>query len=270
MNAVKKLKLKNDERKFICVGLDTDLEKIPQVLRSLENPILEFNKKIIEATSEYAAAYKINFAFYEKLGPQGFDILLQTKEFIPEDILTIADAKRGDIGNTSKYYADSVFKYFGFDAITVNPYMGEDSVKPFLEFEDKLIFILALTSNPGAFDFEKLRLKDGSYLFQKVIEKVNNWNTENNCGIVFGATKLQELLENINLFGNLPVLLPGVGAQGGSLEEVMKIFINNKKLNLLINISRGIIYKDSSADFALTAKGEIQSFNEKINKLLLK
>ena len=270
MKAVQKLKLKNDQSKFICVGLDTDLEKIPHHLHSLENPILEFNKKIIEATSEYAAAYKINFAFYEKLGPKGFDILLQTKEIIPNDILKIADAKRGDIGNTSKYYADSVFKYFGFDAITVNPYMGEDSVKPFLEFEDKLIFILALTSNPGAYDFEKLQLKDGSYLFQKVIEKVKNWNTENNCGIVFGATKLQELLENINSFGNLPVLLPGVGAQGGSLEEVMKIFINNKKLNLLINISRGIIYKDSSADFALTAKGEIQSFNEKINKLLLK
>src|SRR4030067_2250090 len=241
MNAVNKLKLKNDEGKFICVGLDTDLEKIPLHLKYSENPILEFNKKIIEATSEYAAAYKINFAFYEKLGSKGFDILFQTKEFIPKDILTIADAKRGDIGNTSKYYADSVFNYFRFDSITVNPYMGEDSVKPFLDYENKLIFILALTSNPGADDFEKLQLKNGSYLFQRVIEKVNSWNIKSNCAIVFGATKLQELQENIYAFGNLPVLLPGVGAQGGSIEEVMKLFIRNKKLDLLINISRGII-----------------------------
>jgi len=267
MNAVKKLKLKNDEGKFICVGLDTDLEKIPQHLKSSENPILEFNKKIIEATSEYAAAYKINFAFYEKLGSKGFDILLQTKEIIPKDILTIADAKRGDIGNTSKYYADSIFNYFGFDSITVNPYMGEDSVKPFLEYEEKLIFILALTSNPGADDFEKLQLKDGSYLFQKVIEKVDIWNNKNNCGIVFGATKLKELEENFTSFGNLPVLLPGVGAQGGSLEEVMKLFKKNKKLNLLINISRGIIYKDNTTNFATAAKEEILSLNEIVNKL---
>jgi len=268
MNAVKKLKLKNDERKFICVGLDTDLEKIPHHLKSSENPILEFNKRIINATSDFAAAYKINFAFYEKLGSKGFDILLQTKEIIPDDILVIADAKRGDIGNTSKYYADSVFNYFGFDSITVNPYMGEDSVKPFLDYEDKLIFILALTSNPSADDFEKLQLKDGSYLFQKVIEKVSRWNKESNCGIVFGATKLQELQENINSFNNLPVLLPGVGSQGGSLEEVMRLFIKNKKLNLLINISRGIIYKDNTDNFALAAKEEIISLNEKVNKLL--
>jgi orotidine-5'-phosphate decarboxylase len=270
MTASEKLKKKNDESKFICVGLDTDLEKVPLHLQSSKNPILEFNKKIIEATSEYTGAYKINFAFYERLGSKGFDILLQTKEFIPKDILTIADAKRGDIGNTSKYYADAVFNYFGFDSITVNPYMGEDSVKPFLEYENKLIFIFALTSNPGADDFEKLQLKDESFLFQKVIEKVKDWNDKNNCGIVFGATKLQELQENISSFGNLPVLLPGVGAQGGNLEEVMKLFIKNKKLNLLINISRGIIYKDNAANFAISAKGEIISLNEKVNKLLSK
>ena len=268
MKAVQKLKLKNDQGKFICVGLDTDLEKIPYHLHSLENPILEFNKKIIDATSEYAAAYKINFAFYEKLGSKGFDILLQTKEFIPKDILAIADAKRGDIGNTSKHYADSVFNYFRFDSITINPYMGEDSINPFLEYEDKLIFILALTSNPGAEDFEKLQLKDGSYVFQRVIAKVNTWNKKNNCGLVFGGTKLQELKENINSFGGMPVLLPGVGAQGGSLEDVMDLFIKYNKHNLLINISRGIIYKDSSPDFAVAAKYEIQTMNDKVNKLL--
>jgi orotidine-5'-phosphate decarboxylase len=270
MNAVEKLKSKNSERKYICVGLDTDIEKIPQHLHSLEDPIFEFNKKIIEATKDFAAGYKINFAFYERAGSKGFDTLLKTKELIPAEILTIADAKRGDIGNTSKYYAESVFKYFGFDSITVNPYMGEDSVKPFLEYEDKLIFILALTSNPGANDFEKLELKDGSYLFQKVIEKVNTWNNKSNCGIVFGATKINELQENINSFGSLPVLLPGVGAQGGSLEDVMKLFVNHKKESLLINISRGIIYKNNTTEFSASAAQEIISLNEKVKQLLSK
>jgi len=270
MNASEKLKKKNEEGKFICVGLDTDEEKIPQYLKSITNPVLEFNKNIIEATSEFAAAYKINFAFYEKLGSKGFDIITQSLKLIPKDLLVIADAKRGDIGNTSKYYAESVFNYFGFDSITINPYMGEDSVKPFLEFNDKLIFILALTSNPGADDFEKLELNDGSYLFQKVIEKVHQLNSEKNCGIVFGATKLQELQENIDSFNNLPVLLPGVGAQGGSLEEVMKLFIIKKRFDLLINISRGIIYKDNSPNFALSAKDEIIYLNSQVNKLLKK
>ena len=269
MNSFRKLKNKNDEGKFICVGLDTDIDKIPVHLKSSENPLLEFNKQIIDSTRDFAAAYKINFAFYERLGSKGFDILLQTKECIPEDILTIADAKRGDIGNTSKYYADSVFNYFGFDSITVNPYMGEDSVKPFLEFEDKLIFILALTSNPGADDFEKLQLKNGGYLFQEVIEKVKSWNSKKNCAVVFGATKLIELQENIKSFSDLPVLLPGIGAQGGNFEEVIKLFINNNKLNLLVNISRGIIYKDSSTKFAFAAREEIIAYNEAINKLLI-
>ncbi len=268
MKAIQKLKEKNDQNKFICVGLDTDLDKIPKHLHSLENPILEFNKEIIEATSEYAAAYKINFAFYERLGSKGFDIIQQTKELIPNDILVIADAKRGDIGNTSKYYADSVFNYFGFDSITVNPYMGDDSVNPFLEYQDKLIFILALTSNSGAENFEKLQLKDGSFLFQNVIRKVNEWNVKLNCGIVFGATKPHELRENINLFKDLLVLLPGVGAQGGSLEEVITVFKENSRKNLLINSSRGIIYKDTSEKFAEAARDEILSLNKKVEELL--
>lgn len=268
MIASEKLKSKNNEGKFICVGLDTDLEKIPQHLKSSENPILEFNKDIIEATSEYAAAYKINFAFYEKYGAKGFDILLKTKELIPRDILTIADAKRGDIGNTSKSYAESVFDYFGFDSITVNPYMGENSVKPFLDYKDKLIFILALTSNNSADDFEKLRLIDGSFLFQKVIDKVKTWNKNNNCGIVFGATKLSELQDNIDSFNDLAVLLPGVGAQGGSLEEVVKIFLKKGKGNFIINISRGIIYKDNTSGFNEKAKEEMISLNNKIKELI--
>lgn len=268
MKALQKLQNKQKENKFICIGLDTDLEKIPPHLKQTKSPVLEFNMSIIESTSEYAAAYKINFAFYEKLGSKGFDILKKTVEVIPKDILIIGDAKRGDIGNTSKYYAESVFEYFGFDSVTVNPYMGMDSLKPFLEYDDKLIFVLALTSNPGSDDFEKLRLVEGGYIFQKVIGDVKRWNKKNNCGIVFGATNLKELQENISAFGNLPVLLPGVGAQGGSLVEVMKTFIQYGKLNLLINISRGIIYKDNSLDFAATGKEEIIRLNREISGLL--
>jgi len=270
MNAFLKLQNKNKDDKFICIGLDTDPQKFPVHFKKDKDSILSFNKSIIEATSEFAAAYKINFAFYEKFGSEGLNILKQTVQIIPDDILKIGDAKRGDIGNTSKYYAESLFDHFGFDSITINPYMGEDSVKPFLEYSDKMIFILALTSNPGANDFEKLQLKDGKYIFQKVIEKVKMWNQNNNCGIVFGATNLKELEENIADFNNLAVLLPGVGAQGGNLEEVMNLFIQQKKSNLLVNVSRGIIYKDNTTRFAEAASEEIIQLNKTVKRLLSK
>jgi orotidine-5'-phosphate decarboxylase len=269
INASLKLQNKNKEDRFICVGLDPDPQKFPSHLKKDKDSILEFNKSIIEATSGLVAAYKINFAFYEKFGPAGMDILKQTVEIIPDDILKIGDAKRGDIANTSIYYAKALFNY-GFDSITVNPYMGGDSLSPYLEYSDKLIFILALTSNPGSYDFEKLQLKDGKYIFQKVIEKVKQWNEKNNCGIVFGATNLKELQENIASFDNLPVLLPGVGSQGGNFEEVINTFIQQKKLNLLVNISRGIIYKDNSVRFAEAAKEEIIQLNHTVKKLLSK
>lgn len=269
MNAFLKLQNKNKENKFICVGLDSDPQKFPVHLKKDKDSILEFNKAIIEATSGLVAAYKINFAFYEKFGSDGMDILKQTVEIIPDDILKIGDAKRGDIGNTSIYYAEALFNY-GFDSITINPYMGGDSLQPYLEYSDKLIFILALTSNPGSHDFEKLQLKDGKYVFQKVIEKVKLWNQNNNCGIVFGATNLKELQENIVDFGDLPVLLPGIGAQGGNFGEVISTFIHYKKLNLLVNVSRGIIYKDNSTRFAEAAKEEIIQLNSKVKKVLSK
>ncbi|HEY6907355.1 MAG TPA: orotidine-5'-phosphate decarboxylase, partial [Ignavibacteriaceae bacterium] len=158
MKAINKLNSKNSEGRFICVGLDTDIQKLPPHLRNSNDPVYEFNRLIIEKTARNAAAYKLNFAFYEHSGPHGFVLLKRTIDLIPDDILIIGDAKRGDIGNTSKMYADSIFNYFGCDASTVNPYMGEDSVMPFLQFEDKLNFVLALTSNPGAENFEKLRL----------------------------------------------------------------------------------------------------------------
>lgn len=267
MTALDKLLAKNNDGKFICIGLDTDINKIPAHLKSADNPVLEFNKAIVERTSGTAAAFKINFAFYENSGDKGYNTLKETIRFIPEDILIIGDAKRGDIGNTAKMYADSVFNFFGCDASTINPYMGEDSVLPFLEKKDKLNFILALTSNAGADDFEKLKLKNGKYLFQEVIEKVKSWNKNKNCGIVFGATKTEELKNNINSFGDLPVLLPGIGAQGGNLEEVISIFKKSYKNKFLINISRGIIYKSSGKDFAAEAEKEVLRYNELIKSI---
>ncbi len=267
MTALEKLQLKNNQKKFICVGLDTDIEKIPGHLKSHINPILDFNTEIINATKEFAAAYKFNFAFYEKDGTHGFQTLLDSIKLIPEDILIIGDAKRGDIGNTSKMYAKAIYEHFKCDAITINPYMGEDSVIPFLDFPNKLNFILALTSNPGSNDFEKLSLSDGSFLYQKVIEKVNGWNSKKNCGIVFGATQDNDLKLNLDIIGSLPILLPGIGAQGGSLEHVIKILKNRNPLNFLINISRGIIYKSNGINFASAATGEILNYNEKIVEL---
>ena len=268
MKAIEKLINKNKEGKIICVGLDTDITKIPSHLKSFTNPVMEFNKTIIENTAPYAAAFKINFAFYESDGVEGLRNIEKTLSLIPDDILVIADAKRGDIGNTSSMYAKSVYEHFKCDAVTIHPYMGEDSVRPFLEYEDKLNFILALTSNSGASDFEKLKLEDGSFLFQKVISKVNSWNSKRNCGIVFGATKIAELKENINSFENLAVLLPGVGAQGGSLEEVVKTFKENNRLNLVVNVSRGILYKSTGTDFGEAAQNEIAELNKTVINLL--
>lgn len=267
MKAIEKLKSKNSEGKVICVGLDTDVNKIPALLKKTDNPVLEFNKAIIESTGPYAAAFKINFAFYESMGIEGMKNLEKTLSLIPEDIMVIADAKRGDIGNTSLMYAKSVFDYFKFDAVTVHGYMGKDSVEPFLRYDDKLVFILALTSNPSASDFEKLKTEDGSFLFQNVIRKVNEWNEKSNCGIVFGATKTQELKDNMDSFGNLAVLLPGVGAQGGSLEDVIITFKEYNRTDLLVNVSRGIIYKSANADFAEAAKEEILSLNGKVRNI---
>jgi orotidine-5'-phosphate decarboxylase len=268
MTAIEKLISANKNGKFICIGLDTDTNKIPSSLAGEKDPVFSFNRQIIEATCSYSAAYKLNFAFYEKSGAAGFEALKKTIELIPDNTLIIGDAKRGDIGNTSSMYADSVFNWFKCDSVTVNPYMGEDSVTPFLNYQDKLVFILALTSNPGAEDFEKLKLADGNYLFQNVIRKVKQWN-RSNCGIVFGATKSEELKDNIDLIADLPVLLPGVGAQGGSLEDVVSIFKNKGRTNFIINVSRGIIYKSSGNDFAAAAKDELIRLNAAVQKILI-
>lgn len=264
MKAIDKLKKRFDSGMHICVGLDTDINKIPEFLRDKENPILEFNKGIIEATSEYAAAYKINLAFYEKEGAKGFSELEETVKLINRDIPVIGDAKRGDIGNTSKMYAESIYNHFNFDSVTLHPYMGYDSISPFLAFEDKLNFVLALTSNKSADDFEKLKLSNGKFLYEEVIEKVNAWNSAKNCGIVFGATNPNELESAVASFKELIVLLPGVGAQGGSLEEVVETFRGSGNENFLINVSRGIIYADDSPNYSSAAKEIILDYNRKV------
>ena len=238
---------------FLCVGLDADLEKIPDHLLELDDPIFEFNKQIIDATKDYCVAYKPNLAFYESLGVKGWESLQKTMEYIPSDIFTIADAKRGDIGNTSKMYAKTFFEYFNFDSVTVAPYMGNDSVSPFLEFSNKWVILLAATSNVGGLDFQYKKIEGGKRVFEEVLEKSLEWGNEENLMYVVGATRAEMLSDVRAIVPDAFLLVPGVGAQGGSLEEVVKYGMNNT-CGLLVNSSRGIIYAGSGNDFASAAR----------------
>lgn len=267
MSPKEKISKKLGNGYHICVGLDTDINKIPPFLRNSENAILEFNKAIIEKTHDIATAFKINFAFYEKDGAKGMELLSRTLELIPEDVLVIGDAKRGDIGNTSQMYAQSMFEHYKLDASTLSPYMGLDSLSPFIDYSENINFILALTSNPGSHDFEKLELGSGKKLYQEVISKVNQWNKSKNLGIVFGATNLEELKENIQNFGDLLILLPGVGAQGGDLEGIVKTFKENSNNNFIINVSRTLIYADNTENFAEVSRKVLEDYNRSINSI---
>jgi len=237
---------------FLCVGLDADLEKIPDHLLGLDDPIFEFNKQIIDATKDYCVAYKPNLAFYESLGVKGWESLQKTMEYIPSDIFTIADAKRGDIGNTSKMYAKTFFEYFNFDSVTVAPYMGNDSVSPFLEFSNRWVILLAATSNVGGLDFQYKKIEGGKRVFEEVLEKSLEWGNEENLMYVVGATRAEMLSDVRAIVPDAFLLVPGVGAQGGSLEEVVKYGMNDT-CGLLVNSSRGIIYAGSGSDFASAA-----------------
>ena len=237
---------------FLCVGLDADLEKIPGHLLELDDPIFEFNKQIIDATKDYCVAYKPNLAFYESLGVKGWESLQKTMEYIPSDIFTIADAKRGDIGNTSRMYAKTFFEYFNFDSVTVAPYMGNDSVAPFLEFGNKWVILLAATSNVGGLDFQYKKIEGGKRVFEEVLEKSLEWGNEENLMYVVGATRAEMLSDVRAIVPDAFLLVPGVGAQGGSLEEVVKYGMNDT-CGLLVNSSRGIIYAGSGNDFASAA-----------------
>lgn len=265
MNAKDKLRKRFTEGKHICVGLDTDINKIPQHLRDYNNPILEFNKRVIERTKEHAAAYKLNFAFYEALGADGFETMKKTLEFIPSNIHTIADAKRGDIGNTCNKYAEAIFDELNFDSVTLAPYMGYDSIEPFLAYENKLHFVLGLTSNSSSSDFEKLKLESGKYLYQIVIEKINEWNKSGNMGVVFGATNLDELEMSLPSLKELFVLLPGVGAQGAKLSHVARVFLKNNLTNFLVNISRGIIYAGCGDDFERQIEAKMNEYQDELS-----
>lgn len=241
---------------YLCVGLDTDIEKIPKHLLRTSDPIFEFNKQIIDATHSYCVAYKPNIAFYEALGPKGWESLQKTLDYIPKDIFTIADAKRGDIGNTSSLYAKAFFEQMNFDSITVAPYMGEDSVKPFLKFKDKWVILLAHTSNPGASDFQLLEsVVTGRKLYEEVILKAQQWSTPDQLMYVVGATQTEKLQSIRALAPEHFFLVPGIGAQGGDLELVSKYGMN-KQCGLLVNSARAIIYASSEADFAKRAGEE--------------
>jgi orotidine-5'-phosphate decarboxylase len=256
-----------EKKSFLCVGLDTDFDKLPAHLRSRPNGIVEFNKQIIDATKDHCVSYKINTAFYEALGARGWDALEETCDYIPDTHLKIADAKRADIGNTSNYYAKAFFEKLKFDAVTVAPYMGEDSIAPFLSYKDKWTIVLGLTSNKGAYDFEMLKLHNGRYLYEQVLETISTWGSSDQLMFVVGATQASEL-ENIRkIVPNHFLLVPGVGAQGGSLEEVAKYGMN-KDCGLLVNASRAIIYAGDGIDFAEKAAAVARSYQEEMKKCL--
>lgn len=258
MNYQKLWQVIQTKKSYLCVGLDSDISKIPQQFLKEKEPLLAFNKYIIEETSQYAVAYKLNTAFYEALGIKGWEIMQETLKFIPNDILVIADAKRGDIGNTVKMYAKAFFENMNFDAITVAPYMGEDSVSPFLEYKDKWVILLALTSNKSSQNFQFLQY-EGEKLYEQVIKTSKTWTDEKNLMYVVGATQAEALADIRKLIPNHFLLVPGVGHQGGSLEDVSR-FGMNKSCGLLINSSRGIIYSESPRNSASKLQKEMDKF----------
>jgi orotidine-5'-phosphate decarboxylase len=254
------------KRSYLCIGLDTDLSKIPKHLHSFSDPVFEFNRQIIDATKDYCVSYKINTAFYEANGIKGWETMERTVNYIPSTHFKIADAKRGDIGNTSAQYAKAFFETLNFDAITVAPYMGEDSVKPFLEHKDKWTILLGLTSNTGAKDFELQQTGDG-FLYEKVLQTASKWGNEDNLMFVVGATQADEFINIRKLTPNHFYLVPGVGTQGGSLKEIsQKALI--KDCGLLVNVSRAVIYASNSEDFADEASIIAQRYADEMNILL--
>lgn len=255
------------KKSYLCVGLDTDIQKIPSHLLNEKDPVFEFNKQIIDATYRHCVAYKPNLAFYESLGPKGWESLQRTLEYIPEDIFTIADAKRGDIGNTSGLYARAFFGNMNFDSVTVAPYMGEDSVKPFLDFEDKWVILLALTSNPGSKNFQMLKTEDGEELFVKVLEESKKWGNDSNMMYVVGATQAEMFRKIRKHIPDHFLLVPGVGAQGGDLKAVSQAGMN-KQCGLLVNASRSIIYASAGEDFVVKAEQEAQKLQNEMEEYL--
>jgi len=270
------------KRSYLCVGLDTDITKIPTHLLSSPDPVFEFNQAIIDATKDLCVAYKINTAFYEAMGTEGWETMEKTVDYIPAEHFKIADAKRGDIGNTSSQYAKAFFETLSFDAVTVAPYMGEDSIKPFLEYEGKWAIVLGLTSNKGAADFEMRRLVDNedlfekeihithhhtSYLYETVLKRVSQWGSPGNLMFVIGATQADEFINVRKITPDHFYLVPGVGAQGGSLKDISEKAMN-KECGLLVNASRAIIYASGKEDFAEAARKVAEDYQQEMDLYL--
>ena len=256
--------IQKKKQSLLCIGLDPDSAKIPPFLRRERNGVLEFNKRIIEATCDVVSAYKLNLAFFEALAGRGGEILARTLEFVPKDVLTIGDGKRGDIGNTAEMYAKALFQEFGFDAVTVNPYMGSDSVAPFLQDPRKGAFVLALTSNPGARDFQYLKTQRRP-LYEHVVKQVRRWNTLDNCGLVVGATRPGELRRVRALAPDMPILIPGIGAQGGDLKAAVRFGCTRNGDLAIVNVGRAILYASSGRDFAEAARREAVDLRDQMN-----
>lgn len=250
---------------LLCIGLDTDAALIPRHLGRSANAVLAFNRRIIDATADLVCAYKLNLAFYETLGAGGWRVMEKTLEHIPRNIITIGDGKRGDIGNTSERYAKTLFDELGFDATTVNPYMGYDSVEPFLQWSDRGVFLLALTSNPGSNDFQRLRVS-GRFLYEHVVRSAVKWNTKKNIGLVVGATHPNELRRIRNLAPEMPILIPGVGKQGGDLKSAIRYGCTKSGDRAIINASRSILYASRGKDFAQAARREAMRLRNEIEK----
>ena len=267
MNFIEKLaKAVQKNQSLLCVGLDADPALMPDKIG-----VFEFNKAIIGATADLVCAYKPNFAFYEALGNEGLDALKRTVEYMPEGIPVIGDAKRGDIGNTAKAYAGSIFSYFNFDATTVNPYLGFDSIEPFIQYRDKGVFVLCRTSNAGAADFQSLSCEVAGRhrsLFELVADKVNQWNTYGNLGLVIGATYPEELRIIRQNHPDMPLLIPGVGAQGGELSLVVRYGVDKQGQKAIINSSRQILYASREKDFTEAARRAASEIREQINQFL--
>ncbi|TET94372.1 MAG: orotidine-5'-phosphate decarboxylase [Candidatus Zixiibacteriota bacterium] len=267
MSALKDLqKIQSETKSIICLGLDLDPKRMPPDYAKNVKGMFDFAVRIIDATADLICAYKPNLAFYESLGADGISLLKQIVTRIPREILVILDGKRGDIGNTAAHYADALFSKLKADWVTLNPYMGYDSLRPFLEHKDKGVFILSLTSNPGSRDFQQL-LIDGKPLYQIVAEKVLYWNKDHNCGLVVGATVPEQLKEMRQIAGEMPLLIPGVGAQGGSLEQAALFGTDNFRKTAIINVSRSVLYASRGDDFAQRAREELSRLNKTVDAL---
>ena len=255
----------NGKKSHLCIGLDVNPNSFPESVLSSKDPFVEFNKQIIKHTEDMAAAYKLNLAFYEALGHDCHRVIKETLAMIPEGVLTIGDAKRGDIGTSSEMYAKAIFDDYGFDAITVNPYMGFDSLKPFLNYSDKGVFSLVLTSNSGAKDFQFINSENGNPLFIEVAEKLSQWNENENLGMVLGATHISELKSVLNVAPDLPCLIPGIGEQGGDAGGVKDAFQDIGNELFIVNSSRGIIYASDGDEFAAEARKAAKTIRDSLN-----